>query len=129
MSENAGPGRALEAGGSEPSGPARISIERFAEVELRTGRILEAAPHPDADRLLVMQVDVGESAPRQIVAGIRASWDPAELVGRTIVVVTNLQPAKLRGVESQGMLLAVRGTERILPLTVEGAVDPGTRVT
>ena len=129
MNENAEPARAGDAEATEPSGPARITIDRFAEVELRTGRILEAAPHPDADRLLVMQVDVGEPRPRQIVAGIRASWAPEELVGRTVVVVTNLQPAKLRGVESQGMLLAVRGTEKVLPLTVDGAVDPGTRVT
>ena len=82
-----------------------ITIEQFQTVELRVGTVKEAAPHPNADRLLVLKVDLGTEE-RQIVAGIRAHYDPAALVGTQVVVVANLEPAKLRGVESQGMLLA-----------------------
>ena len=114
---------------AEPEGPKQIKIDQFADVELKTAKILEAGPHPDADRLLVMKIDAGEAEPRQLVAGIRADWDPEDLVGRTIVVVANLKPAKLRGVVSQGMMLAVKGTEKVIPLGVDGDVAPGTRVT
>jgi methionine--tRNA ligase beta chain len=82
-----------------------ITIEQFQTVELRVGTVKDAAPHPNADRLLVLKVDLGTEE-RQIVAGIRAHYDPAALVGTQVVVVANLEPAKLRGVESQGMLLA-----------------------
>lgn len=101
----------------------------FEQVELKTGRVIECAPHPNADRLLVMKVDLGEPAPRQIVAGIRADWAPETLVGKQLIILANLKPAVLRGVESQGMMLAVRGDERVWPLTIEGAAAPGTRVT
>lgn len=82
-----------------------ITIEQFQQVELRVATVKAAAPHPNADRLLVLTVDLGTEE-RQIVAGIRAHYDPAALVGTQVVVVANLEPAKLRGVESQGMLLA-----------------------
>ena len=86
-----------------------IGIEDFAKISLRTGQVLSAEPHPDADRLLVMKVDIGEAEPRQIVAGIRDRFTPEDVVGRQVVVVANLKPANLRGVESQGMLLAAGG--------------------
>jgi methionyl-tRNA synthetase len=82
-----------------------ITIEQFQQVELKVATVKAAAPHPNADRLLVLTVDLGGEE-RQIVAGIRAHYDPATLVGTQVVVVANLEPAKLRGVESQGMLLA-----------------------
>jgi methionyl-tRNA synthetase len=82
-----------------------ITIEQFQQVELRVATVKTAEPHPNADRLLVLTVDLGTEE-RQIVAGIRAHYDPATLVGTQVVVVANLEPAKLRGVESQGMLLA-----------------------
>ena len=83
-----------------------ITIEQFQQVELRVATVKEATPHPNADRLLVLKVDLGTEE-RQIVAGIRAHYaDPAALVGTQVVVVANLAPAMLRGVESQGMLLA-----------------------
>jgi len=106
-----------------------LGIDRFAEIVLKAGRVIEAGAHPNADRLLVVQVDVGDEQPRQVVAGIRADWDPEDLVGRTVIVVANLKPATLRGVESQGMLLAVQGRDRVIPIGVEGDVAPGTRVT
>ena len=88
------------------AGPGLISIEEFAEVQLRAGRVVAAEAHPNADKLMVLKVDVGEEAPRQLVAGISSDYEPEELTGRTIIVVANLKPARLRGVESQGMLLA-----------------------
>jgi methionyl-tRNA synthetase len=109
--------------------PRYIDFDQFAAVELKAGKVMEAAPHPDADRLLVLKVDVGEETPRQLCAGIRADWEPEALVGRTVVVVANLKPRKLRGLESQGMLLAVNGVERVIPLGIDGEVVPGTRVT
>ncbi|MCB9779820.1 MAG: methionine--tRNA ligase [Alphaproteobacteria bacterium] len=105
-----------------------ISIDDFAKVELKTGRILEAAPHPDADRLLVFKVDVGEETPRTIVAGIASRFEPETLIGQTVIVVANLKPAKLRGVESQGMMLAAGGKQVKGLCTVTEPVLPGTPV-
>lgn len=82
-----------------------MSIDDFRKLELRVGTITAAVAHPNADRLLVLTVDIG-SEHRQIVAGIRAHYEPQVLVGKQIVIVANLEPATLRGVESQGMLLA-----------------------
>ncbi|MFN7172971.1 MAG: methionine--tRNA ligase [Fimbriimonadaceae bacterium] len=82
-----------------------IGIEDFAKVEFRIARVLEAEPVPNADKLLKLQLLVGEEK-RQVVAGIRKSYDPEQLIGRQVVIVFNLKPATLRGVESQGMLLA-----------------------
>ena len=113
----------------KPEGPPTIGIDHFADVELRLGRVVEAGDHPNADRLVVMKVDVGEAEPRQIVAGIRKDWEPDDLVGRVLVICVNLKPARLRGVESQGMMLAVEGDEKVLPLTVDGPAPIGTRVT
>lgn len=82
-----------------------ITYDDFAKLDLRVATIVEAEPHPNADRLLRLQVDLG-SEKRQICAGVKAYYDPAELVGRQIVVVANLAPRKIRGEESNGMLVA-----------------------
>jgi methionine--tRNA ligase beta chain len=105
-----------------------ITIDQFKEVELRVGTVRAAEPHPDADRLVVLRVDVGEAAERQLVAGIRAHYDPAALVGRQVVVVTNLAPARLRGIESQGMVLAAADGERVVLVTPDQAATPGAVV-
>lgn len=105
-----------------------ISIDDFAKVQLKTGRILEAGPHPDADRLLVFKVDVGEAEPRTIVAGIASRYQPELLVGQQVVVVTNLKPAKLRGIESQGMMLAAGGKDVKGLVGVTEPLPPGTIV-
>ena len=81
-----------------------ITIDDFAKVELKVGTIIECKPHPKADRLLVEQIDLGDEV-RQVVSGIAEHYKPEELVGKQVIVVTNLKPVKLRGVESQGMLL------------------------
>ena len=100
-----------------------IEIDDFAKVRLRAGRVLTAGRHPDADRLLVLGVDVGEAEPRTIVAGIADRFEPEALVGRQVVVVVNLAPRKMRGIWSNGMLLAA-GDEVVVDL-VGVAAEPG----
>ena len=87
-----------------PAGPAPITFDDFGKIELRVGKVLEAAAVPKAKKLLHLQVDLGESAPRSIVAGIAEKYAPADLVGRKVIVVANLAPATIRGVRSEGMI-------------------------
>ncbi|MEM9915539.1 MAG: methionine--tRNA ligase subunit beta [Planctomycetota bacterium] len=82
-----------------------ITYDDFVKLDLRVATIVEAEAHPNADRLLKLQIDLG-SEKRQICAGVKAYYDPAELVGRQIIVVANLAPRKIRGEESNGMLMA-----------------------
>ena len=105
-----------------------ISIEEFGRLDLRIGTIRTAAAHPQADRLLVLTVDVGEPTPRQLVAGIRAAYDLRTLPGQQIVVVANLKPALLRGVESQGMLLAASDADGLAVIAPGRRFKPGTKV-
>jgi len=83
-----------------------IDITDFSKIELRVAEVLTAERIPKADKLLLLSVDVGEAKPRQILAGIAQHYAPEQLVGRKIAVVANLKPRKMRGYESQGMLLA-----------------------
>ena len=96
-----------------------IEFNDFAKIQLRTGVIRSAEAHPDADRLLVLKVDVGEDQPRTIVAGIRSRFEADDVVGKNVVVVVNLKPAKLRGVVSEGMLLAAGGKQVIDLVSVD----------
>ena len=98
-----------------------IEFNDFAKIQLRSGKVLDAEPHPNADRLLVLKVDVGEDTPRNIVAGIANKFTPADLIGKQVVVVVNLKPAKLRGILSEGMLLAAGGKEVIDLVSVNAA--------
>jgi len=94
-----------------------ITIEDFKKLELRVARIKEVIDHPDADRLYVITLDIGEKT-KQVVAGIKSGYTKEELTGRQVVVVDNLEPAILRGVESQGMILAAsdeNGISIIIP--------------
>jgi methionine--tRNA ligase beta chain len=104
-----------------------ISIEEFRKVELKVATIKSAEPHPNADKLIVLQIDLGTEQ-RQICAGIRNHYTPEELVGKQIVVVANLETAKLRGLESQGMLLAASDEGRVVILAPEKSVQPGAKV-
>ena len=104
-----------------------ITIDEFRKMDLRVGTVKSAGPHPNADKLLVLRVDLG-SEERQIVAGIKGHYEATELVGRQIVVVANLETAKLRGVESQGMLLAASDGNRIVVLTPEKPVMQGAKI-
>jgi methionyl-tRNA synthetase len=107
-----------------------IDINDFTKVELRVGEVLTAERIPKADKLLLLSVDVGEEKPRQILAGIALHYEPEKLVGRKIAVVSNLKPRKLRGYESQGMLLAASVGEEGKPVlaTFTEEVPNGARL-
>lgn len=104
-----------------------ISIDDFRKVELKIATVKAAEPHPNADRLMILQVDLGDEQ-RQICAGIRNHYTPEDLVGKQIVVVANLETAKLRGMESQGMLLAASDEGRVIILAPEKSVQAGAKV-
>jgi methionyl-tRNA synthetase len=106
----------------------RLTIDEFMRVELRVARVLEAEAVPKSKKLIKMRVDVGTEQ-RTIVAGIAEAYQPDQLVGRSIVIVANLKPAKLMGIESNGMVLAasVEGGAPSL-LAVDPSMPPGTRV-
>jgi methionine--tRNA ligase beta chain len=103
------------------------TLADFQQLDLRVATVISAELHPNADRLLVLRVDLGGNE-RQIVAGIRASYEPTSLVGKQIVVVANLEAAKLRGIESQGMLLAAHDGDRVVLVTADSAVSAGSKV-
>jgi len=107
--------------------PKKIQLDKFLQLELRVAQILEVERVPNADKLLKLQVDLGQEK-RQIVAGIAEAYDPESLIGKRIVVVANLKPARIRGVESQGMLLAADLDGRPIVATFDEDVPPGTRV-
>jgi methionyl-tRNA synthetase len=108
---------AAQAASSQPEGVASfITIEDFAKVEMRVGEVLTAERVPKSDKLLRFTIDLGEAQPRQILAGIAEYYEPEKLVGRKVVVVSNLKPRKLRGFESQGMVLAASVGEEGRPV-------------
>jgi methionyl-tRNA synthetase len=104
-----------------------ITIDDFRKIDLRVGTVKAAGLHPNADRLLVLKVDVGGEE-RQICAGIRNHYAPEDLLGKQIVVVANLETATLRGLESQGMLLAASDEGRVIILAPEKSVQPGAKI-
>jgi methionyl-tRNA synthetase len=116
-------------GAQAPStvGPTQITIEEFQKIQLKTARVLSAERVPKSEKLLKLQVSIG-SEQRQIVAGIGKKYEPESLVGKTIIVVANLKPAKLMGIESQGMVLAAGDSEVRGLATILEEVDPGTKV-
>ena len=105
------------------TGDGLIEITDFAKIDLRVGEVRSAERIPKADKLLLLTVDIGEEKPRQILAGIAQYYAPEQLVGRKIVVVANLKPRKLRGHESQGMLLAASVGEEGKPVIATFAED------
>ena len=109
----------------KPEGKPEITIDDFAKVELRVGTVVKCEKHPKADKLLVSQIDLGYET-RQIVSGIASHYKPEEMIGKKVVVVVNLKPAKLRGVESQGMILAGDDGENLGLLTVD--LPDGTEI-
>jgi methionyl-tRNA synthetase len=103
-----------------------ITIDDFAKVELVVGEVVACEKHPKADRLLVEQIDIGDEK-RQIVSGIAQYYTPEEMIGKKVVVVKNLKPAKLRGVESQGMILCST-TKKDLKVIDPGNLPNGSQV-
>ncbi len=109
--------------------PGTIQFDDFLKLDLRVGTITQAEAHPNADKLIVLQVDLG-SEQRQLIAGLRGYYEPDELTGKQIVVVANLAPRMMRGLESCGMLLAACSDDNsaVIVLTPEKPIEPGTRV-
>ncbi len=111
-----------------------ISFDDFVKLDLRVAKIVEAEPHPNADRLLRLQLDDGSGTPRQICAGIKGHYEPEDLVGKSIVIVANLAPRKIRGEESRGMLMAAsnapkgEGERSVILLTPMSDIEPGSTV-
>lgn len=113
---------------SEPES-ATISFDEFSKIDLRVGRVVEVSDHPNADRLLVLTVDLGNER-RQLCAGLRGHYTAEQLVGRNLIIVANLAPRKMRGLESQGMLLAASTPDhaKVIVLTTESDIEPGSAV-
>jgi methionyl-tRNA synthetase len=109
------------------SGEGVITIDEFFRTELKTAKVLEAEKVEGADKLLKLQIELGGEK-RQLVAGVAEFYSPEEMIGRTIVVVANLKPAKIRGIESQGMLLAAKKGKKLKLVTVDGEIDSGASV-
>jgi methionyl-tRNA synthetase len=107
---------------------ADVDFADFQKLDLRLGTVVSVSPVPEADRLFLVAVDLGEMTPRQVVAGLAEYFQPADLMGRQVVVVANLKPRKLRGYVSHGMILAVRTDGGMQLLTASGPVPPGAKV-
>jgi methionyl-tRNA synthetase len=104
-----------------------VNIDEFRKFEFRVAEVLEVTPHPQADRLWVLDIRVGEETKR-IVAGIKLFYAPEELKGKKVIVVNNLEPAVIRGVESQGMLLAAQDGQNLSIIVPERDVASGATV-
>lgn len=117
-----------------PSAKPEITFDDFAKLDLRVARVVRAEPHPNADKLLKLQLDDGSGRPRQICAGIRAQYAPEQLEGKLIVIVANLAPRQLRGEESRGMLLAASDADKgaetrsVVFVTPASDIAPGATV-
>jgi methionyl-tRNA synthetase len=112
-----------------PIVPVQITIDEFMKIQLKTAKVLTAERVPKSEKLLKLQVSLGEGTePRQIVAGIGKKYEPEALIGKTIIIVANLKPAKLMGIESQGMVLAAGDSDVRGLATILEEVDPGTKV-
>jgi len=106
-----------------------ISFDDFKKIELRTAKVLDAQRVEGSDKLIRLELDDGSEADRQIVAGIGTKYEADELVGKTIIIVANLEPRKLMGIESQGMLLAASNEEEgpVLLTTMED-IESGSEI-
>jgi methionyl-tRNA synthetase len=104
-----------------------VTLDDFAKLDLRVAEVVAAEPVPKADKLLKLTLDVG-GEPRTVVSGIAPAYSPEQMVGRTVIYLANLKPAKIRGVLSQGMILAAGEAEVLALSTVDRAVPRGTRV-
>ena len=127
------------AGATPPAAPPAaeagkpvINYDDFAKLDLRVGKVIEIKNHPNADKLYVASVDLGGGQVRQVIAGLRPYIAPEGLIGKNVVLVANLEPRKMRGLESQGMLLAasyMEGADRkVVVLTTDLPVPPGSTI-
>lgn len=108
----------------------KINYDDFAKIEFKIGVIKECIKHPNADKLLVFQIDLGEEKPRQIISSIAEFYRPEDVINKRVVVVTNLKKAKFRGMESDGMLMcaSLPNDENVELLTITNDFPGGTKV-
>jgi methionyl-tRNA synthetase len=115
-----------------PAGKPTVAYDDFAKLDLRVAKVLEVRDHPNADKLLCLTVETAPGERRQIIAGLKQYVAPESLLGASIVIVANLEPRKMRGLDSQGMLLAAshgEGADRkVVVLTTQTPVPPGAVV-
>ena len=104
-----------------------MTIDEFRKMELRVGRVRKVEPHPNADKLYVIEVDLGSEI-RQIIAGIRLHYSVEQLLDKQVVIVANLEPAMIRGVQSNGMLLAASDDKGLAVLTLDREISPGASI-
>ena len=111
-----------------PEMSSPVSFATFTQLDLRVATITAAEHHPDADRLLKIQLDDGTEGGRQVCAGIKAHYEPEALVGTQVVIVANLEPRVIRGEKSEGMILACTSGETVSVLRVDQPSEPGSKV-
>lgn len=108
---------------------SKIQYEDFKKLDLRVGKILEIENHPNADKLYLLKVDLGEENPRQIVAGLKPYYKREQLLNKKAIFVANLEPAIIRGIKSNGMILAVDDNKgSVIILTTESDIETGSKV-
>lgn len=105
-----------------------IPYAEFAKIELKVGTVTEATDIEGSEKLLMLKVDLGEESPRQVLAGVKEWYKPEDFIGKQVVVVANLEPRKMMGLESQGMMLAADSGDGPVFLTVPKEVPAGTKV-
>ena len=123
----AGPPPAEKTASTAAPAPAEIAMDDFAKIDLRVAKVLACEKVPKADKLLKLTLNVGAEQ-RTVVSGIAGAYQPEQLVGRTVIYLANLKPAKIRGVLSQGMILAAGDAEVLALSAVDRDTPPGTRV-
>lgn len=128
MNENETP-QAIDASPAEKVSPVYATIDDFQKIEIRLGTVVSVDVVPDADKLYILKVDLGESVPRQIISGIREYVQPEDLLGKQFPFIANLAPRMLRGYESQGMILAGSDdTHGLALLNPTQQLDNGTKL-
>lgn len=106
----------------------KIPFQDFEKLDLKVGKILEVSNHPNADKLYVLKVDLAEEIPRTIVAGLKLHYSPEDLLNKKAIFITNLEPATIRGIESNGMILAASNENKVIFLTPESDIEEGSKI-
>lgn len=119
---------ATVATGTDGAGKELVEFSRFQALDLRVGTVLRAEKHPNADRILKLEIDFGEAEPRQILSGLAAHYAPEALVGRQVCAILNLPPRTIRGLVSQGMVLTAGDDATLALLSVDKPVPNGGRI-
>lgn len=104
-----------------------VKFDEFKKLDLRIAKVIDVEDHPNADKLYVVTIDIGGEK-KKVVAGIKEHYKPDEVKGKSVVVITNLEPATIRGVESQGMILAAKDSKGLSVLTPDKETDAGCRI-